>query len=115
MKLAIVGSRKCGFGARRYREIMEVVSAMGPDEVISGGAFGIDSIAEEVARALDIKMTVFRADWEKHGKKAGILRNKQIVDACDELHAWWDSKSKGTAHSIELARKAGKPVTVHAI
>ncbi len=55
------------------------------------------------------------ADWKRLGKRAGFARNQTIVDDCDEVLAWWDGKSRGTAHTIGMARKAGKPVTVHEI
>lgn len=122
MKIAIVGSRDVS--AKLELEISAQIEALieylicvrrVEVTVVSGGARGVDSIARRVAEDAWVPCQEFIPDWEKHGKKAGFLRNKQIVDACDELHAWWDGKSKGTKHSIDLARKAGKPVTIHAI
>lgn len=46
------------------------------------------------------------------GKAAGFIRNKQIVDACDMVLAFWDGKSKGTEHTIKLARLAKKPTFI---
>lgn len=114
MRIAIVGSRECGSHHRRLTEVLAVLRAHGPDvEVISGGAPGMDTIGARAARGLGLKLTEYPADWKTFGKRAGFLRNQTIVDNCDELHAWWDGKSRGTAHTIGLARKAGKPVTIH--
>lgn len=46
----------------------------------------------------------FRADWDTHGKSAGYKRNSQMADHADMLIAFWDGKSKGTKHMIDLAR-----------
>jgi len=40
------------------------------------------------------------------------VRNYQIVDAAEQVVAFWDGKSRGTAHSLEYARKKGKPVRI---
>ena len=82
------------------------------EEIVSGGAAGVDSIAEKAATKTGKAVKVFPADWKRHGKAAGFIRNQQIVDYCDELVAFWDGVSHGTEHSIKLAREAGKPVTV---
>ena len=118
MRVAIVGSRECGDHAQRKREIMSCL--LGIQEVcettitvVSGGALGIDSLAHLAARDLELYEICYRADWERFGKRAGFLRNQQIVDNCDIVHAWWNGKSRGTKHTIDLAKKAGKPVTIH--
>jgi hypothetical protein len=76
--------------------------------IISGGARGADSFAKSFALNLKFEYIEFPADWGKYGKRAGYLRNVQIVDECDLLIAFWDGESKGTKHSIDLAEKAGK-------
>jgi len=107
-KIAIVGSREwADVGA-----IEDFIIDLPVCEVVSGGARGVDSIAAELAKKYEHEVKVFPADWDRHGKRAGFLRNVEIVDYCDELVAFWDGASKGTAHSISLARKANKPVTI---
>jgi ABC-type sugar transport system substrate-binding protein len=59
-----------------------------------------------------MKTVIYSADWNKHGKAAGFIRNQDIVNACDRLIAFSHQDSRGTAHSIRLAREAGKPVIV---
>jgi hypothetical protein len=56
---------------------------------------------------------VFHADWDGLGKRAGFIRNEEVVSYCDVLVAFWDGVSRGTAHAIARARYAGKRVIVH--
>ena len=110
-RVAIVGSRDYP----RLEDVARFVALL-PDNavVISGGARGVDTAAEQAARARGLEVVVFPADWNTHGKQAGYLRNKDIVNACDWLAAFHYNASRGTAHSIELARKAGKHVIAYA-
>lgn len=80
--------------------------------IISGGARGVDTVAQNTAIRLGMKVEIFPADWENEGKKAGYLRNIKIVEAADYIVAFWDTKSKGTKHTIDLAKKMGKPCLV---
>lgn len=83
-------------------------------EVIVGGATGADSMIEAAARRNGHTVTVMEADWETYGKKAGILRNLQMLDRNpDIVVAWWDGKSRGTKHTVEEARRRGIPVQVY--
>lgn len=110
MKLAIVGSRD-------YAHLDAVESFVNSLEkgtiVVSGHAPGVDRKAEEAALARGLGTIIFPAEWEKYGRGAGYKRNKLIVKECDALVAFWDGESKGTLHSIRLAKKAGKYVRVY--
>ena len=114
MKLAIVGSR----AFNNYRLMADKLSYWEEinycliTEVVSGGARGADSMGEMFARASNIPCKIFPAEWDKFGKSAGYKRNIDIVNYCDEVIAFWDGKSKGTKHTIDIATKAGKKVTV---
>ncbi len=108
-KLAIVGSR--GFADRAL--VMDFVRRLPMDtEVVSGGAQGVDSWAELSARYRGMKVTVLYANWKQHGKSAGVIRNRKIVEYADRVVAFHDGASLGTALTIDLARRAGKPVEV---
>lgn len=124
MKLAIVGSRTFN----DFELLNEVVRSCFLSEfmpyhveaIISGGAFCADAIAKRWAMINSVDTEDFKAveyfeflpDWETHGKAAGFIRNKQIVDACDMVLAFWDGKSKGTEHTIKLARQAKTPTFI---
>ena len=125
MRVAIVGSR-CpeffGDGTRNpafpavAESIYDFVHQLPADAVVvSGGATGPDWLGVSAARRRGLDAVEFLPHWNRYGKRAGFVRNQTIVDDCDEVHAWWDGKSKGTKHTIDLARKAGKPVIIHEI
>lgn len=81
--------------------------------LISGGARGADSAAVEYGkRAWNLEAIVFPAEWDKHGTKAGFIRNKLIVDAADFIVAFWDGESRGTKLTIDLALKERKHLEV---
>lgn len=78
--------------------------------VIHGAARGADTLAGEAATRLGYRVEEYPADWEKYGKKAGILRNLQMLDTKpDEVWAFHDdlAASKGTAHTVREAKKRG--------
>jgi len=77
-------------------------------EIVSGGARGADSLADYYAQTNGVKITVMKADWDTHGKGAGIIRNNQMLDLVPDLVlAFWDGRSRGTLHTIEEARRRG--------
>lgn len=107
MRTAIIGSRHItDFNLTRALEGLTIT------EIISGGAAGVDTLAEEFAQSHGLPLTIFPADWKQQGPKAGPLRNKQIVESCEQLLAVWDGSSKGTDTTIRMAQQAGKPVRV---
>lgn len=109
MRLAVVGSRTW----KDWIAVRRAINEIKPDEIVTGGAQGTDRMAMDVADRDNFFLTVFWPDWKKYGRRAGIVRNKQIVDYCDRLIAFWDGKSKGTKSSIEMAVKAGKLLKVY--
>lgn len=114
MKVAIVGSRTFDDTAlvdAIVRRLME----RDPDVVIvSGGARGADSLAEAAAKRLcKTAPEIYPAEWGKYGRSAGMLRNRKIVGAADEVVALWDVESRGTLGTIRMAVLAKKPTFVY--
>lgn len=109
-RVAVVGSRTFG------EEILVrdwLSSFLQPgDTVVSGGANGPDSWAEAYAQEHGFDAKVYHAEWKKWGRAAGIKRNASIVADADVLLAFWDGESRGTADSIERARKKGIPLYI---
>lgn len=87
-----------------------------PVVVIHGDCRGADKIADEWARLLHYQVEVYRAQWQKHGRSAGPIRNRQMLDEGlpDEVWAYHDSleSSRGTKGMVGLARERGIPVRV---
>jgi hypothetical protein len=80
--------------------------------VISGGAQGVDTWAEAAARERGLAIEVFHADWKRLGRKAGPIRNGQIVKASDRIVAFWNVESRGTLNTIVQAHRAGLPIEI---
>ena len=81
--------------------------------VVSGGARGADRLAKQYADSHDdIEYLEFKPDWKTHGKKAGMIRNYDIVRESNAVIAFWNGKSKGTKHTIQLARQYRRDVKV---
>lgn len=83
--------------------------------IVSGGARGADTLAEKFANEFGLKKMIFKPDWNMYGKSAGFIRNRKIVENCDVLFAFQVNKSRGTQHSIDLARELKKEVYVYEI
>lgn len=74
---------------------------------------GADWIADVYARQLDFDVVRMPADWDLYGRRAGIVRNIEMLNTDPELVlAFWDGESRGTRHCVEEARKRGIPVEV---
>jgi major membrane immunogen (membrane-anchored lipoprotein) len=74
-------------------------------EIVSGTANGADKLGEKYAQERGYKLKQFPANWEKYKKSAGYIRNKEMAEYADALIAFWDEKSKGTKHMIDLAKE----------
>ena len=104
MKLLIIGSRSItDFDLSGF--IPE-----GADHIISGGAKGIDAIAEEYADRQGLEKTIIYPKYELFGRAAPLKRNEEMVDMCDMVLAIWDGKSRGTQYTVGYAKKKRKNV-----
>ncbi len=98
------------------KEIRELVYSL-PDDavVIHGDATGADTIANRYAVERGLTVLKFPAKWEELGRRAGPIRNQQMLDEGKptEVHAFYTDKatSRGTADMVRRSRKAGLPVT----
>lgn len=104
MKLIIAGCRHINYPFIVQRAI-DFFGISGITEVVDGGAEGVDRLGAFWAQDNKIKICMFPADWKKHGKAAGPIRNEQMAKYADGLLAIWDRKSRGTRNMIENAIK----------
>lgn len=131
--LAIVGSRSIG-DADRYYAIIENgplaktwaeldyfemsdhihanVDVSCLTRIVSGGAKGVDKMAERFAKENHIEMEVIPAEWNKFGRSAGFLRNQTIIEACNAVIVFWDGVSSGSKHAMILAPKMSREIIV---
>jgi len=75
--------------------------------IISGTARGADRLGEQYAQERGYNLLRFPADWDKYGKKAGYIRNKEMARAADACVVFWNGQSKGSKHMIDIAKKHG--------
>ena len=80
--------------------------------IISGCARGADTLGLRYASENAFDVEEYPADWNKYGKKAGYVRNVEMAENADALIAFWDGKSKGTKHMIDIATERNLPIRV---
>jgi hypothetical protein len=78
-------------------------------EVISGNARGADRLGIKYAHHRNFKTMIMNADWDAEPRRAGYLRNVEMSKVADTLIAFWDRKSNGTRHMLNIMHKANKP------
>jgi hypothetical protein len=105
MKLIIAGGRDFDDYELLKRECIRLLGEHNITHVISGMARGADSLGVKFAEGWNIDILKFPANWNKFGKSAGYIRNEEMAKNGDILIAFWDKKSKGTNHMINLAKK----------
>lgn len=113
LKILVTGSRDWTDAHRievaLFRELYET-KTFGPDAVLIHGACptGADALAEEYATRAEMHIIRRPADWDRHGKRAGFLRNVELVELePDVCLAFIRQGSKGATMTANLAEKAG--------
>lgn len=106
MKVAVIGSR--GLTINNLEEYLPAET----DEIISGGAKGIDQCAKEYALSHGIKLTEFLPEYGKYGRTAPLVRNITIIKNSDIVLAFWDGRSHETKFVIDKCREMGVKVDI---
>ena len=114
MKLIIAGSRTIKITGYELSILIPVVTHMVRSEIseiVSGLAKGPDLSGKDLADLVWHKnCKEFPADWDKFGKAAGHIRNKEMADYADALLLIWDGESRGSKNMKETMLKQNKPV-----
>lgn len=111
-KIIIAGSRVIPNREFVLLDLSRRIYDWGGIEIVCGMARGADLIGKEWAEEAGYPVKAFPADWDKHGRSAGYIRNKEMSEYADELIAYWDGKSNGTKNMIDLMQAARKPTTI---
>ena len=106
MKLLIIGSRNID-NIDISPHIPKGVSL-----IISGGASGVDTLAEQYADKHKISKLILYPQYKLYKRGAPLKRNEKMIEVADEVLAFWDGKSRGTKYSIDFATNQGKNVTI---
>lgn len=109
MKIAIVGSRNY---PDRDAVAAYIRKLPADTVVISGGAKGVDTWVVDHASKRGLKTIIVPAQWNLYGKRAGYLRNRQLVEEADKVVAFWNGDSPGTHHTINIADELDKPCEI---
>jgi hypothetical protein len=83
--------------------------------IITGDAYGADTMAAKMGQALGFDVRIFHADWKLYGRAAGPIRNRAMLDTKPDLVIAFHpdlAQSKGTADCVREARRRGIPVEV---
>lgn len=110
MKTIIAGSRTVP--SYSYVEMAMQRVSWEVSEVVSGLAKGADKFGMRWALEHKIPVAKFPADWDKHGKPAGFIRNREMAKYADKLIVIWDGESRGTKNMIKEAKAVGMEVVV---
>lgn len=78
-------------------------------QIVSGTAGGADRLGEAYAYSRGFAVKRFPADWDAHGKSAGVIRNAEMAQYADAAIIFWDGQSRGTKNMIDQMEKIGKP------
>lgn len=92
--------------------LSEAIAAGDEIVIVSGKANGADSLGEKYAIEKGYSIDEHPAKWNELGKRAGYVRNEEMAKVAHALIAFWDGKSKGTKHMIDLAKKYNLHVRV---
>ena len=113
----VAGSRSFNNLPLMYNKLDYYLQKQDKVLIVHGGANGADKCAATYAKDRNIETKVFLPDWNKHGKKAGILRNIEMFKYASQFQnrgcvVFWDGKSKGTKNDIELSEKYNVPLRI---
>lgn len=113
-KLIVAGSRNF----LNYVSAKEILTSVLSNKklenvcIVSGGARGADKLGEVFASENKCNLKIFPANWDKYGKKAGYLRNREMIEFADATILFWDRESRGTKSMLMLTLDYNKPLFV---
>lgn len=112
LKIVIAGSRNFRDYELLKENCINIIGDCRQVQIVSGTAKGADELGERFANEMGYSIKKFPADWDKYGKSAGYKRNEEMAKYADMAICFWDNKSKGTKHMIDLAKKHNKVLKV---
>ena len=108
MNLGVVGGRTFNDYGKLKIMLDVLLDGYGFTTIVSGGADGADSLGERFANERGLKKIIHLPDWKQHGRAAGMIRNRDIINDSDIVVACWNKESRGTESSINLAKAQNK-------
>lgn len=111
MKYGIVGNRK-GWTYNEVQKELLKLDITENDTIISGGAIGVDTYAQEFAKTIGCDMIIYYPRNSKPSPERYFERNKKIAKECDILIAFdkGNCSGTGTLNTINHAKRMGKQI-----
>jgi predicted Rossmann-fold nucleotide-binding protein len=111
MRVVVTGGRTFNNRAVVNNLLDTVHQSFGPiTTIISGHASGADGLAEQWARANNVPIKPYTAEWKRYGRRAGPIRNQRMLDEGRPHTVVAFPGGKGTADMVRRALAAGLPV-----
>lgn len=111
MKVLVCGGRAFTGRDWLFQTLDELHAKTPIEKIISGGARGADTIAEEWARSRGVDCERYPANWSLHGRSAGARRNVDMLRRGKPDMVIAFPGGRGTDHMVRIARAAGVFVT----
>lgn len=113
LKIVVAGGREFNDYLLLEKELDSIFKQYHDDiTIISGAARGADTLAVAYAVRHSMNFIKMPADWDTYGKSAGYRRNEDMAKFSDVVVAFWDGKSKGTKHMIDIAKSRNMPLHI---
>ena len=106
--VAVIGSRSF----HNYKYVKERLDQLEITRIVSGGAIGVDTLADKYATEMNIPIKHYYPDYDEFGKSAPLRRNEDIIKDAEIVVAFWDGTSKGTKNALSIAKNFSKKVRV---
>ena len=104
MKVIIAGSRNFNDYNSLKNKLDIILKNQKEVTIVSGTARGADRLGERYAEENHHKLEKYPAMWDLYGKKPGYIRNEEMAKFSAACVVFWDGKSKGTKHMIDIAK-----------
>ena len=108
--LIVAGSRTMDDYSFVHKEIQKFIKSncfVKDISIISGHAKGVDLLGERFAKNNNLNLIILPARWEKFGKRAGYLRNRDMADLATHCLVICENNSKGSRHMYNIAKSKG--------
>ena len=105
----------CGSHSITDLSIGRYINSKEIGQVVHGGAIGVDTLTEQWAKNNNIESIIFPPNYEVYGKRAPLVRDKEMVEYADLVIAFWDGQSHGTKYVIDYCKNIGRKCIVHLI
>ena len=110
MRILVTGGRDFDDRVLAFRELDAIHSVTPVITMIHGAASGADTLADEWAKTQGVAIVSCPADWKRHGRAAGPIRNREMLEQQKPDLVVAFPGGKGTANMISLAKRAGVQV-----